>query len=94
MVFVLSYSRLMHVSASAQPIDTQTLIYQHDAVFRYFGGSPQECVYDQTKLVVIHEIFRELELTNASINTPQPPVSISEPVRAMILIAKVRSSLE
>jgi len=23
---------------------------------------PQECVYDQTKLVVIHEIFRELEL--------------------------------
>jgi hypothetical protein len=52
----------MHVSVSSQPIDTQTLIYQHDAAFRYFGGMPQECVYDQTKLVVIHEIFRELEL--------------------------------
>lgn len=62
MVFVLSYSRLMHVSLSARPIDTQTLIYQHDAAFRYFGGRPQECVYDQTKLVIIHEIFRELEL--------------------------------
>jgi len=62
MVFVLSYSRLMHISVSAQPIDTQVLIYQHDAAFRYFGGMPQECVYDQTKLVVIHEIFRELEL--------------------------------
>ena len=62
MVFVLSYSRLMHVSLSARPIDTQTLIYQHDAAFRYFGGMPQECVYDQTKLVVIHEIFRELKL--------------------------------
>ena len=62
MVFVLSYSRLMYVSLSAQPIDTQTLIYQHDAAFRYFGGMPQECVYDQTKLVVINEIFRELEL--------------------------------
>jgi len=62
MVFVLSYSRLMHVTVSAQPIDTQALIYQHDAAFRYFGGMPQECVYDQTKLVVIHEIFRELEL--------------------------------
>ena len=62
MVFVLSYSRLMHVTVSAQAIDTQTLIYQHDAAFRYFGGMPQECVYDQTKLVVIHEIFRELEL--------------------------------
>ena len=62
MVFVLSYSRLMHVSLSAQPIDTQVLIVQHDAAFRYFGGMPQECVYDQTKLVVIHEVFRELEL--------------------------------
>ena len=62
MVFVLSYSRLMHVSLSARPIDTQALIYQHDAAFSYFGGMPQECVYDQTKLVVIHEIFRELEL--------------------------------
>jgi transposase len=62
MVFVLSYSRLMHVSVSSQPINTQTLIYQHDAAFRYFGGRPQECVYDQTKLVVINETFRELEL--------------------------------
>ncbi len=62
MVFVLSYSRLMHVTVSAQPIDTQALISQHDAAFRYFGGRPHECVYDQTKLVVIHEIFRELEL--------------------------------
>jgi transposase len=62
MVFVLSYSRLMHVSVLSQPIDTQTLIYQHDAAFRYFGGMPQECVYDQTKLVVINETFRELEL--------------------------------
>lgn len=62
MVFVLSYSRLMHVSLSAKPIDTQALICQHDAAFRYFGGMPQECVYDQTKLVVINETFRELEL--------------------------------
>lgn len=62
MVFVLSYSRLMHVSVSPRPIDTQTLIRQHDAAFRYFGGRPEECVYDQTKLVVISELFRELTL--------------------------------
>jgi transposase len=62
MVFVLSYSRLMHVSVSDRPIDTETLIRQHDAAFRYFGGMPAECVYDQTKLVVISEVFRELEL--------------------------------
>ncbi len=62
MVFVLSYSRLMHVSVSARPIDTEALIRQHDAAFRYFGGRPEECVYDQTKLVVISEVFRELRL--------------------------------
>lgn len=62
MVFVLSYSRLMHVSVSAKPINTEMLIQQHDAAFRYFGGMPQECVYDQTKLVVISETFRELDL--------------------------------
>lgn len=61
-VFVLSYSRLMYVSVSSKPIDTQALIQQHDAAFRYFGGMPQECVYDQTKLVVISETFRELDL--------------------------------
>ncbi len=61
-VFVLSYSRLLYVSASARPIDTTTLIRMHDAAFRYFGGMVQECVYDQTKLVVINEEFRELTL--------------------------------
>ena len=62
MVFVLSYSRLMHVSLSDKPINTEMLIKQHDAAFRNFGGMPEECVYDQTKLVVISEIFRELNL--------------------------------
>ena len=62
MVFVLSYSRLMHVSLSNKPINTEMLIKQHDAAFRYFGGMPEECVYDQTKLVVISETFRELNL--------------------------------
>jgi transposase len=62
MVFVLSYSRLMYVAASARPIDTAELMRMHDAAFRYFGGRAQECVYDQTKLVVIEEEFRELSL--------------------------------
>ena len=62
MVFVLSYSRLMYVAASTRPIDTAELIRMHDAAFRYFGGCPRECVYDQTKLVVIEEHFRELIL--------------------------------
>ena len=64
-VFVLSYSRLMYVGLSPRPIDTATFIRLHDATFRYFGGRPEECVYDQTKLVVLHEQYRELDLNPA-----------------------------
>ncbi len=60
LVFVLSYSRLMFVSYSLKPLDTDTFIQMHEAAFRYFGGIPEECVYDQTKLVVIKEMFREV----------------------------------
>ena len=64
-VFVLSYSRLMHVGLSRVPINTDTFVAMHDAAFRYFGGCPEECVYDQTKLVVLHEQYRELTLNQA-----------------------------
>ena len=63
-VFVLSYSRLMYAGLSPRPIDTATFIRLHDAAFRYFGGRPEECVYDQTKLVVLHEQYRELMWKN------------------------------
>lgn len=59
-VFVLSYSRLMYVSLSRVPINTDTFIQMQDAAFRYFGGCPEECVYDQTKLVVLPEQYRAL----------------------------------
>jgi len=59
-VFVLSFSRLMHVAVSFQPIDTERFIHMHDEAMRAFGGVPEECVYDQTKMVVIAEQFREL----------------------------------
>lgn len=64
-VFVLSYSRLMYVATSQRPINTETFIRMHDAAFRYFGACPQECVYDQTKLVVLKEEFRELTVNQA-----------------------------
>lgn len=59
-VFVLSFSRLMYVGLSLTPIDTTGFIRLHDEALRYFGGVPGECVYDQTKMVVIAEQFREL----------------------------------
>ncbi len=61
-VFVLSYSRLMYVGLSREPVDTDGFIQMHDAAFRYFGGRPEECVYDQAKLVVLEECYRELTL--------------------------------
>ena len=61
-VFVLSFSRLMYVALSHRAIDTQRFIQMHDEAFRYFGGCPQECVYDQTNLVVLHEQYRELDI--------------------------------
>jgi len=62
LVFVLSCSRLMYVSVSLRPINSEINIRMHDAAFRAFGGVPEECVYDQTKLVLIHEQYRELDL--------------------------------
>ncbi len=59
-VFVLSFSRLMYVALSPKTINTERFIQMHDAAFRYFGGVTAECVYDQTKLVVIKEEYREL----------------------------------
>jgi transposase len=61
-VFVLSYSRMMYVGLSPTPINTEILIKMHDAAFRYFGGCVEECVYDQTKMVILEEEYRELTL--------------------------------
>jgi len=62
LVFVLSCSRLMSVGVSFRPLDTATFIQLHDEAFRYFGDVTEECAYDQTKLVVIREQYRELTL--------------------------------
>ncbi|MBT3204250.1 MAG: IS21 family transposase [Candidatus Marinimicrobia bacterium] len=66
-VFVLSFSRLMYVALSPKAINTECFIKMHDAAFRYFDGVTTECVYDQTKLVVIKEEYRELTI-NARFN--------------------------
>ena len=63
-VFVLSFSRYMFVAASLKPIDTALFMQMHDQAFRFFGGVPEECVYDQTKLVLIEEQYGELRLND------------------------------
>jgi transposase len=61
-VFVLSYSRMMYVGLSKKPINTECFIQMHHRAFSYFGGVVEECVYDQTKMVVLEEHYRELTL--------------------------------
>jgi transposase len=56
-VFVLSCSRLMYVSVAFRPLDTTSFIGLHDEAFRFFGGVPEECVYDQAKMVVLNDNY-------------------------------------
>ena len=60
--FVFSYSRNIYAIFQGKVYDTDSFIDAHIAAFRYFGGIAEEYVYDQTKLVVINERFREVWL--------------------------------
>lgn len=59
-VFVFSYSRMMFVHFQNRPYKTKDFIKAHLAAFQFFGGVAKEYVYDQTKLVVIEEKYREV----------------------------------
>lgn len=58
--FVFSYSRMMYVSFQTRPYKTADFLKAHLEAFHYFGGVANEYVYDQTKLVVIEEKYREV----------------------------------
>ena len=58
--FVFSYSRMGYVSFQCHPYNTESFIEAHRSAFDYFGGVAKEYVYDQTKLVVITEKYREV----------------------------------
>jgi transposase len=58
--FTLSYSRYTYVHFQLRPYCTSDFIQAHKQAFIYFEGIPEECVYDQTKLVVIQEKFGEV----------------------------------
>ena len=58
--FVFSYSRKKYAIFQGRPFDTESFINAHISAFFYFGGIAREYVYDQTKLVVINERYREV----------------------------------
>jgi len=58
--FSLSFSRMKYVYFQNRPFKTKDFIRAHESCFSYFGHIPLEMVYDQTKLVVIQEKYREI----------------------------------
>ena len=60
--FVLSNSRKVFVHFQTTPYNTNDFINAHLQAFQYYGGIAFEYVYDQTKLVVIKEDYREVWL--------------------------------
>ena len=63
-VFSYCYSRMKYVHFQTRPYKTQDFIQAHKDCFEYFGYIPETMVYDQTKLVVIREIYREVTYNN------------------------------
>jgi predicted transcriptional regulator len=62
--FILCWSRIMYVFYETRPFNTEMFIKAHYEAFQFFEGVPYECIYDQTKLVVIREEYRELVLND------------------------------
>lgn len=58
--FVFCFSRMKYFYIQTRPFNTGDFIRAHKEAFRYFGGIAEEYIYDQTKLVVIKERFKEV----------------------------------
>ncbi len=58
--FIFPYCKRKYVYFQEHPFNTTNFIKAHEECFRYFGFLPKEMIYDQTKLVVIKEKYREV----------------------------------
>jgi hypothetical protein len=61
---VLSRSRYKYVYFFDTPFTTQLSIMAHEKAFEYFGGIPEEIVYDQDKVFMSNENNGDLVLTD------------------------------
>lgn len=64
MCFVLSHSRYKYCEWQARPFNTSDIIRIHENAFEYYGGYPEEAVYDQDHLILVSENHGELIYTN------------------------------
>ena len=61
--FVLSHSRYKFVEWLDRPFTTRDVIRCHEAAFHFFGGRPEEIVYDQDHLIAVSENAGDIILT-------------------------------
>ena len=64
MCFVLSHSRYKYCQWQDRPFNTSDIIEIHENAFEYFGGIPEEMVYDQDHLILVSENHGDLIYTH------------------------------
>lgn len=68
MCFVLSNSRYKYCEWQDRPFTTEDIIKIHENAFDFYGGMPQEIVYDQDHLILTSENHGDLVYTHAFAN--------------------------
>nr|WP_186673027.1 IS21 family transposase [Sporosarcina sp. BP05] len=61
--FVLSHSRYKYIEWQDRPFTTRDTIRSHENALQYFGGMPEEIVYDQDHLITVSENSGDIILT-------------------------------
>jgi len=61
--FVLAHSRFKYMEWLDRPFTTRDVVRAHENAFQYFGGMPDELVYDQDALLIVSENSGDLILT-------------------------------
>lgn len=64
MCFVLSHSRYKYCQWQDRPFNTADIIEIHENAFEYYGGMPEEIVYDQDHLILVSENHGDLVYTH------------------------------
>ena len=64
MCFVLAHSRYKYCEWQSRPFTTADIIRIHENAFSYYGGMPEEIVYDQDHLILVSENHGDLIYTH------------------------------
>ncbi|GGK16510.1 hypothetical protein GCM10010965_06980 [Caldalkalibacillus thermarum] len=68
MAYVLSHSRYKFMYWLDRPLTTADVIQVHEQAFAFYGGLPQEIVYDQDHLILVSENGEDLIYTKEFAN--------------------------